>query len=135
MKTENIEIRRYSTEALDKIATSGISVEFVFNNTDVINVINNLDYDDDLATSKFCFRILSTFMKNKVPREKIMSVADEIMPYIVKTLESHLELNEMGQCIKVMSVFARNKAIRKKMLMYKQDVLMAKLLKKIFDFS
>ena len=64
-----------------------------------------------------------------------MSVADEIMPYIVKTLESHLELNEMGQCIKVMSVFARNKAIRKKMLMYKQDVLMAKLLKKIFDFS
>jgi hypothetical protein len=100
-----------------------------------MHIIKNLDYEDDLETAKTCFRIISTFMKVERPRQKISQISDEMMPYIVKTLESNMEVNHLGDCLKIMPILVKTKPLRKKMLMYKQDVLMAKLLKKIFDFS
>ena len=71
MKSTPIDIQRLSAHCISLILDSGISPEYVYNNTDMVEITDSLDYEEDLETAKYCFKIVSCFLDSTFTQRRV----------------------------------------------------------------
>ena len=71
MKSTSIDIQRLAAHCISLILDSGISPEYVYNNTDMVEITDSLDYEEDLETAKHCFRIVSSFLDSPFTQKRV----------------------------------------------------------------
>ena len=55
-------------------AITGISIEYIFGHINMENLISNLDPEEDLQTSQYCYRIIHAFFHSNYTYSKVIII-------------------------------------------------------------
>lgn len=71
IKATSNEIQRLSAHCISLLLQSGIPPEYVYNNSNLTEIIDSLDPDDDLETANFCFNIVYCFLLSPITQKLV----------------------------------------------------------------